>query len=142
LVDPESVVDRLARLGRLLERLEAVRLAGRDAYLADETVRAATERRLQLAEQICIDIGAHLVSEINASPPADYAGIFRSLADAGHLGPELAARLAHAAGQRNILVHAYLDIDDMKVFESLEHLDDLRRFAESAQRMLDVGLTE
>jgi uncharacterized protein YutE (UPF0331/DUF86 family) len=99
-------------------------------YLADEDLRMMSERRLELSIQICIDIGAHLVSELSASPPNDYAGIFKSLADAGHLDGDLGERLSAAARQRNLLVHLYLDIDNRKVFASLRHLEDLRAFAE------------
>jgi uncharacterized protein YutE (UPF0331/DUF86 family) len=49
----------------------------------------------------------------------------------------LAARLADAAGMRNVLVHGYLDIDDEAVWGALEHLDDLREFAAFARGQLD-----
>ncbi len=137
MVDRESVTERLLRLAELVERLERTRAGGLDAYLEDDDLRAATERRLQLAEQTCIDVGAHLLSEINAPPPGDYAGIFRSLADAGQLDDELATRLAQAARQRNLLVHAYLRIDARKVFASLDQLEDLRAFAGAVERMLE-----
>lgn len=139
MVDPESVTDRLARLAQLLAALERTRAQGLDAYLADADVRAAAERRLQLAIQVCIDIGAHLVSELDVEPASDYAGVFNSLASAGVIDAELAARLARATGQRNLLVHDYLAVDDRLVFASLARLDDLRSFAAAAQRLLDAG---
>jgi uncharacterized protein YutE (UPF0331/DUF86 family) len=105
-------------------------------YLADEDLRMMSERRLELSIQICIDIGAHLVSELSASPPNDYAGIFKSLADAGHLDGDLGERLSAAARQRNLLVHLYLDIDNRKVFASLRHLEDLRTFAEMVRGLV------
>lgn len=137
MVDAESVTERLNRLAELVGQLEETGAHGLDAYLRDDVLRAATERRLQLAEQICIDVGAHILSEINARPPGDYAGIFTALADADYLDRHLAARLAAAARQRNLLIHLYLDIDDRKVFESLEHLDDLRSFAAAVHHLLD-----
>ena len=85
MVDGESQLERLQRLEHLIEQLERVRAAGATAYLADEDLRMMSERRLELAIQICIDIGAHLVSELSTPPPSDYAGIFKSLADAGAL---------------------------------------------------------
>jgi uncharacterized protein YutE (UPF0331/DUF86 family) len=137
LVDAESVTERLVRLAELIQRLERTRAGGLAAYLEDDDGRAATERRLQLAEQTCIDIGAHLLGELNAPPAGDYAGIFGSLAEAGQIDRELAGRLAQAARQRNLLVHAYLEVDDRKLFASLDHLDDLRAFGVAVQRMLD-----
>jgi uncharacterized protein YutE (UPF0331/DUF86 family) len=45
------------------------------------------------------------------------------------IGDDLAERLGRAAGQRNLLVHGYADIDDAQVWASLARLDDLRDFA-------------
>jgi uncharacterized protein YutE (UPF0331/DUF86 family) len=137
LVDAESQLERLARLERLIDQLERVRAAGLAPYLADEDLRMMSERRLELAIQICINIGAHLVSELSTLPPSDYAGIFKSLANAGHLDHKLGTRLAAAARQRNLLIHLYLDIDNTKVFASLGHLDDLRAFAAVVQQLVD-----
>lgn len=137
MVDRESVVARLDLLARLLAELEPTRERGLNAYLVDDLLRAATERRLQLAAQVCIDIGAHLLSELGAPTASDYGAVFKSLADGGHLDHELAGRLIQAAKQRNLLVHAYLEIDNRKVFQSLEHLDDLRAFAAAVQRLLE-----
>jgi uncharacterized protein YutE (UPF0331/DUF86 family) len=136
LVDAESQLERLARLERLIDQLERVRAAGLAPYLADEDLRMMSERRLELAIQICIDIGAHLVSELSTPPPSDYAGIFKSLADAGHLDRDLGTRLAAAARQRNLLIHLYLDIDNTKVFASLGNLDDLRAFAAAVEQLV------
>lgn len=139
MVDVERIDSRLDRLEHLIELLDEVRAGGLDAYLADERLRAMTERWLQLAIQTCIDIGAQLVSELAVDPPADYAGVFRSLAAAGHIETDLGDALAAAAGQRNVLVHMYMDIDDREVFAALERLDELRRFAAAAQALADGG---
>lgn len=139
MVDVERVGSRLDRLERLIELLDEARARGLEAYLADERLRAMTERWLQLAIQTCIDIGAQLVSELAVDPPTDYAGVFRSLAAGGYIDEDLGAALALAAGQRNVLVHMYLDIDDREVFRALDRLDDLRSFAAAAQSLADRG---
>ncbi|HLM30115.1 MAG TPA: DUF86 domain-containing protein [Solirubrobacterales bacterium] len=139
MVDAERLEARLERLERLLEQLEQARGAGLEVYLADEGLRAATERRVQLAIQACIDIGAQLVSEVSARPPTDYADVFFSLAESGVLDRPLAERLGQAAGLRNLLVHAYLDLDDRRVFASLDHLEDLRELAVVAERLAREG---
>lgn len=137
MVDADRVEARIQRLEELVERLDEVRQAGEDAYLADEQQRAATERWLQVAVQICIDLGTQLVSEQSARPPSDYAEVFKILGEKGVIPSELAQRLADAAKQSNLIVHLYLEIDDRSVFASLAHLDDLREFAASLQRLAD-----
>lgn len=139
MVDAERVGARLNRLEHLIERLEEVREAGEASYLGDERARAMTERWLQLAIQICVDVGAQLVTESSAPAPTEYAGVFAALSEAGVLEAALARRLASAARLRNLLVHVYLDIDDEAVFATLGRMDDLRAFAAVAQRLADGG---
>jgi uncharacterized protein YutE (UPF0331/DUF86 family) len=137
LVDPDRAAARLERLRDLLDRLERVRAGGEDAYLEDPDIRAMSERRLELAIQICIDLGTQLVMETSARAPESYADIFQSMAEAKLLPIDLADRLSEAAKQRNLLVHLYMEIDDKLVFASLESLDDLRQFGEIVGREAD-----
>jgi uncharacterized protein YutE (UPF0331/DUF86 family) len=69
LVDVSRVEARIQRLEELIERLDGVQQEGEDAYLADAQQRAATERWLQLAIQVCIDLGTQVVSEHRRERP-------------------------------------------------------------------------
>lgn len=135
MVDAEGLEARLGRLGPLLQELEDVRAGGRPAYENDFRSRLAAEHAIQLAIQICIDAGAHLVSELGLEPPSDYRGVFASLRSAG-LDDQLADRLGDAAGMRNVLVHGYLELDHDEIWDALDRLDELRAFAAWA-----IGLT-
>jgi uncharacterized protein YutE (UPF0331/DUF86 family) len=137
LVDAERAGARLSRLEKLIEDLESIRAEGEDAYLAQDRLRMAAERELELAVQICIDIGTQLVMERSVRAPESYADVFRAMADADLLPRDLAERLSAAARQRNLLVHLYLEINDRKVFDSLNSLDDLRQFGEIVGRRID-----
>jgi uncharacterized protein YutE (UPF0331/DUF86 family) len=68
--------------------------------------------------------------------PDDYRGVFAALQEPLGLAPELVEGLSAAAGMRNVLVHAYLDVDD-RVWDALGHLDDLREFATAVERFED-----
>ncbi len=136
MVDAERAEARLARLEELIERLETVRGKGVDAYLGDVELRAMTERWLEVALQVCIDLGTQVVMEQSAPAPSSYAEIFQTLGRKGLLSEELASRMGDAARQRNLLVHLYMEVDDHAVFASLAFLDDLREFATFAQSQL------
>jgi uncharacterized protein YutE (UPF0331/DUF86 family) len=97
LVDAEQVENRLERLEAMLERLEEIRGAGEEAYLADAQQRLATERLLQLSIQICIDLAAQVVSEQSAPPPSSYSDVFKILGDKG----VISAEICRAAWQRS-----------------------------------------
>jgi uncharacterized protein YutE (UPF0331/DUF86 family) len=132
LVDRDRISELIRLLDELTESLHSVVRAGEHAYLQDARTRRAAERELQLALQICIDVGAHLVAELGLGHPGTYGDVFRSLAEADVLDPELAARLVAAAGLRNLLVHGYADLDDRQVWAALNRLDDVRAFAAAA----------
>lgn len=138
MVDVNRVEARIQRLEELIERLDGVRQAGEDAYLADAQQRAATERWLQLAIQVCIDLGTQVVSEQSARAPSDYAEVFKILGENGVISDELALRMGNAARQRNLIVHLYLEIDDRAVLASLTYLDDLREFATIVGRLAEL----
>ena len=122
----------------MLERLEEIRGAGEEAYLADTQQRLATERLLQLSIQICIDLAAQVVSEQSAPPPSSYSDVFKILGDKSVISAEIAERLGNAARQRNLLVHLYMEIDDKAVFASLAFLYDLREFATIVGRLAEA----
>jgi uncharacterized protein YutE (UPF0331/DUF86 family) len=69
--------------------------------------------------------------------PESYADIFKAMAEGGLLPSGLSDRLSVAARQRNLLVHLYMETDDLAVFESLNHLDDLREFGTIVGRQVD-----
>jgi uncharacterized protein YutE (UPF0331/DUF86 family) len=135
LVDPESIDARLEHLADLLAESERIRSGGRAAYDAAFRDRLAAQHAIQLAIQNCVDIGAHLIAELGLRMPDDYKGVFATLREPLGLAPDLVEGLSAAAGMRNILVHAYLEVDDDKVWDALEHLDDLRQFAAAVERV-------
>ena len=139
MVDVDRIEARLQHLEELIERLDEVRQEGEEAYLADSRQRAATERWLQLAIQICIDLGAQLVAEQSVRPPSDYSDIFAILGEREPFRSNLATRLGGAARQRNLIVHLYMEIDDRAVFASLAFLDDLRAFAAAVETLASAA---
>lgn len=78
------------------------------------------------------------LDDVQAGPvPESYAEVFTTLQKQGLIPDDLALSLAAAAGQRSLLAHLYLEIDDRKVFESLSNLDRLRQFGAFVEEQLD-----
>jgi uncharacterized protein YutE (UPF0331/DUF86 family) len=139
LVDPEVVRRRAREIDRRVAALRA--LAGRRHERIDALdVQAAVERHLQIAIQAVIDIALHVLADETAETPQDYGSAFVLLARAGRLDPALAERLRSAAGLRNVLVHAYVEIDPELVWAHLEQLDDLIAFVRHVVGGLEPGI--
>ena len=74
---------------------------------------------------------------VKLGAPATYADAFRRLAASGHLDENLAARLARAAGFRNIVAHAYGRLDMTRVHRAArEGPADLIRFLATLRDLL------
>lgn len=122
---------RLVRILRAhLDGLARVRQAGLEAFLVDETLILATERRLQVALQAAIDLASHRVVQGGLPAPERYAQAFRLLAMHQGLDLDLAGQLSLAVGLRNLLVHDYADVDAERLFRSLDYIGDLARLGE------------
>jgi uncharacterized protein YutE (UPF0331/DUF86 family) len=80
--------------------------------------------------QVCLDIGAHLISGMEVPPPDTMGQTFDLLAQAGVLTAPLAISLKKAVGFRNIAVHSYEAIN-WHIVHSIakNHLVDFSEFA-------------
>jgi len=136
LVDPETVRLRLAEIDRRTALLREIQAEGRDRLLSDVHLQAEAERHLQLAIQAAIDAANRVLAEDFPDTPSSYREVFELLARRGVLEADLAGRLAEAVGLRNILVHAYLDVDPARIWEALARLEDLDTLAARLERYL------
>lgn len=138
MVDAPMVRRRLRRLDERLRRLRELGERPRGDFLEDPVVQAAAERLLQVTIQIVLDVGAHVLADRGVVDWEEYRAVPERLAEEGILPPELADRLVRAAGQRNVLVHLYTEVDPDLVYETLqEELDDFVAFAEAIHRLLE-----
>ncbi|MGH3981211.1 MAG: type VII toxin-antitoxin system HepT family RNase toxin [Pseudonocardiaceae bacterium] len=142
MVDAEVVGRRLRVIGRRLGALRDVCSHGESTFLADPALQAQAERHLQLALQCAIDIALHILADDTDRTPEDYGTAFRELAAVGVLDRDLADRLRLVAGLRNVLVHAYLDVDPARIWTHLGRLDDLEDFAHAVDAYLKQAESE
>ncbi len=111
MIDREILAERAAAVVRHLDRV-ADHLPHDPAELTPLT--AATDTvvlHLWQAVQVVIDLAVSSCVRLGLGSPPTYGDAFRSLATAGVVDPELASRLARAAGFRNLVVHAYAELD-------------------------------
>ena len=87
------------------------------------------ERELQLAIQAVLDVASHIVSDERLPEPSSNAALIAALTQRGILDSALGTALAAAAKFRNVLVHAYADVDPAIVRDVVEHhLQELDAF--------------
>jgi len=128
-VDRQTVERRLLKLEQSLRKLNELSKFSWDEFIQDEGIQDRVERNMQIAAQICIDIGSHVIADRGYRPPLGYGDIFMVLMEEGLLPAALANTMKQIAGFRNILVHDYLEVDPKIVYDSLNWIDVFKKFA-------------
>lgn len=127
---PEQLQVKLALLADAIARLRALPSASLDAFRADDRNADAALRRLQVAIQILIDIGSHVVSRLGLGAPESSRDVLVRLEGAGRFPPGSTERFGRIFAFRNRIVHLYDRVDEAVVLEILtNHLGDLEEIA-------------
>jgi len=129
-VDREVVEQKLESLRHCLKRIETKCPADAQTLATDPDLQDIVALNLSRAVQVCVDIGAHLISGMEVQPPDTMGQTFDLLAQAGVLTEALASSLKKAVGFRNIAVHSYESIN-WHIVHSIakNHLVDFSEFA-------------
>ena len=137
MLSPEVIRRRLQKVDEYLTILDGLRRYELSEFLANPERYGSAERFLQLAIEALLDVGSHVIAELELGTIETYGDIPRILAENGYVDPELAERWTRMIGFRNILVHEYLDVDRGVVYEVLQHqLGDLRALKQALSQFL------
>ncbi|MBO8182940.1 MAG: DUF86 domain-containing protein [Archaeoglobus sp.] len=89
--------------------------------------------------EACIDIASHIISARGLERAESYAEMFEILGKRGVIEKGLADKLSDMARFRNILVHGYAKVDNLKVLEIVkEELQDVERFVKEILRKFNA----
>lgn len=134
-IDRAILAERTMALERHLGRV-AERLPHAPAELVASTDASdAVILHLWQATQIVIDLAVAVCVAEELGTPQSYADAFRRLHTAGVIDTPLADRLVRAAGFRNVVAHAYAQLDMARVFRAAsEGPDDLRALVSAIAR--------
>ena len=135
------MVDR-ERLARLLDRaladvttLGVYRQSRTDPF--DAMWLAAVKYTLVTAIEGCGRIAHHLVVSEGWPVAESNADAIRELASHGVVAATTAEPVAVSVGLRNVLVHEYSDVDDLRVVATLDRICDLELFLREVAAWLD-----
>jgi uncharacterized protein YutE (UPF0331/DUF86 family) len=137
-VDREVIAEKLESLRRCVLRVSEKCPSNVEVLLHDCDLQDILALNLSRAVQLCVDIAAHLIADLDVALPETMGQTFDTLANSGVIDTELAVRLKKAVGFRNIAVHNYEAID-WRIVHSIacNHLEDFSAFARSVNSKLD-----
>jgi uncharacterized protein YutE (UPF0331/DUF86 family) len=135
----DAIRERLSLLRNEVAYLrgEQEKLPTLQTYHLNPRAMRAVERGLQVAIEMCLDIGRRIIALEGFAYPRDNQSVFRILAAENVIPPTLLPNLLKMAGFRNLLVHEYTHIDDRLVFTALhERLTDFDAYARAIRDYL------
>lgn len=132
----EELLEEMERNVRLLEELKAESLPD---FVSNPRNYLMAERCFQLAIQCLIDIAYYLAAQNRWTKPESASDAVKALGEHQVLDSGFADKIVGMANFRNILVHAYLQIDRARVYKMLDELDDFRTFTRQIITYLENG---
>ncbi len=139
MVDIELVRNKIASMGHNLNRLKEKSALTSEQFQSDLDAQDIILHNLQLAIQICIDIGSHIIADENWEVPTSLGNTFRVLSTHKAISPHMADIMASMAGFRNILIHEYQEVDLKKVHDILTNrLSDFDDFSRQIIKYLRI----
>lgn len=137
MVDSHVVLTRIDKIRECVKKLETFGLLGEESFLKDASACDSAERNVQIAIQAVIDIGNHIVADMDFGTPKDYKDIFHLLAHAGVISKPLSEKLISMTGLRNVLVHDYLEVDLRLIYRIIStELGDFEEFISAALKLI------
>jgi uncharacterized protein YutE (UPF0331/DUF86 family) len=115
-MDATVFAERAASVQRHLDRVRERLPADPVDLLPMSDATDAVILHLWQAVQTVIDLATSVCVSRGLGVPPTYGDAFRLLGGDGVIGPDLADRLARAAGFRNLVVHAYAELDLRRVY--------------------------
>lgn len=130
MVDQEVLTEKTKLLAEYIGDLEEKANVRLNELKENKILRRYIERTLHLAVEACLDIGNHLIADLELREPQDYKDIMVVLTEAGYLPPNRLENFKKMAQFRNVIVHDYVRIDPEILIGILrKNIDDLRLFA-------------
>jgi uncharacterized protein YutE (UPF0331/DUF86 family) len=127
MVKAESIAKRLLNLEKYLSILSTLQKYNFNDFIANPLVYGSSERFLHLSIEALMDIGNHVVSDLNLGTVNWSSDIPALLREHGYLDDRQTDVFVKMIGFRNTLVHEYIEIDRAIVYDILHnHLEEIR----------------
>lgn len=107
----EVLKNKLSEIQKYLAIVEDYKTKSKEDLTNDQTLRGAVERYLYLLCQSTIDFSEALISHFDFRQPSTYGEIFEILNEEKIISKEISLKMRKMTGFRNILTHAYGEIN-------------------------------
>lgn len=137
-INPNLIATKMSEIRQSLDRLNDISSKGKTAFFNSPDLRDSAKYRLITAIEAAISICNHIAARVFKQAPESYSDCFKILHDFGVISGELSKKLGDMARFRNMLVHIYWEIDDVKIYDLLTgDIVDLEKYIEEIAGYLE-----
>jgi uncharacterized protein YutE (UPF0331/DUF86 family) len=137
-MDIERIRDKLSELIVYVAELDEDLPPEEDEYVEKRLSRRACERTFQLGCENILDICNLIIAGKGLGLPKDNRDAIRKLCISKILPVKLASRLEDMVSFRNLLVHRYGKVDDLRAYHYMkEESEDLYEFARTIEKFIE-----
>jgi len=136
----QKILEKIENFNEYLRYLYQLQKEAKNekVFISDFHLFGNTERYLQLAVQVIIDVSHLIIIDLGLKRPEDNYEAISILFENKIISENLVRKLTKMIGLRNILVHEYGKIDRRKIYEiSKEQIGDLEEFKKQIIKFLD-----
>lgn len=128
----DVIINKAASIERCVARAREEYAHNPTTFSKDLTRQDAAILNIQRACESALDMGQYIVRRDKLGIPQSARDIFKLMAEAGKIEKDLAERLQHMVGFRNIAIHEYENLQLPIVIAIIEHhLDDFLRYSKA-----------
>jgi uncharacterized protein YutE (UPF0331/DUF86 family) len=129
MIDKHLIEKKLRKIEGYLKELETVNIENLNGFRKNIVEKRFIERNIELSIEQMVDICKHFISGLDLSEPETYSECFDIIGKAGIIPLDRMNVFKAMVRYRNILIHAYDDIDDSITYGIYrKNLDDFRTF--------------
>lgn len=135
--DKKVILHRISKIREALKNLTVFSQTPLDEFKKNSERQLAVLHSLQIAIEVCIDIGAHIISADELGVPKNHTHIFEILIQHQIISTSLLEELKKMVRFRNRIVHIYWDIDLDEIYRILKNnLKDFNNFIQQIEHYL------
>ncbi len=115
-IDKEYVESTLSEIREGLEEAKSIITLDLRDYVGDRRTRFAMRYSIVLIVEGATDLGVAILKQCFGEEARSYREVFVKMAEKRVISPEVAEGMASLASLRNMIVHRYWGVDDVRIY--------------------------